>query len=125
MPMLLRSAVAVASAALLMAVCAVPSSSSSLSSSSASSSRGADIPPPALLRCGGSGDPSTDSNDVLDLFGFVRAVCCDQLGEKLSQHMPNLLMPDTCTTAGGLFFLLRAARTRRRALCALRAAACF
>lgn len=102
-PMLLRSAVAVASAALvvvtLLPVGAVPS----VSGSGSSSGRGENIPPPAL-RCGGNGDPSTDSSDVLDLYGFIRAVCCDQLGEKLSQNMPNLLMPDTCTTAGGLFF---------------------
>ena len=67
---------------------------------------------PHALRCGGSGDVATDTNDVVSLFQFISTVCCDQLGEDAltveghpvlpGTNVPtaNLRAPGTCNTAG-------------------------
>lgn len=52
------------------------------------------------LRCGGSGDVATDSNDVISLISFATTVCCDQQGESLSTSSGNLKVPSTCKTPG-------------------------
>jgi hypothetical protein len=55
-------------------------------------------PVSAALRCGGRNDVAADSSDVVKLFGFVRTVCVDQLGE--SQFGGGRYLPGTCNTPG-------------------------
>jgi|EP01046_Picozoa_sp_COSAG06_P014839 hypothetical protein len=88
LPMLLRS-FAAAAVLLALPVAAVPTTTAAAAPSPPSA--------PAALRCGGSGDVTADSSDVIALFELAKTVCCDQLGET---HSPNLNLPGTCKTPG-------------------------
>jgi hypothetical protein len=52
---------------------------------------------PSPLDCGTGGDPGADSMQIVGLFNFVKAVCCDQLGEDCYS---GGMLPDSCAEPG-------------------------
>ena len=52
---------------------------------------------PSPLDCGSTGEPGADSMQIVGLFSFLKAVCCDQLGEDCYS---GGALPDSCATGG-------------------------
>ena len=52
---------------------------------------------PSPLDCGTTGDPGTDSVQLVSLFAFVKTVCCEQLGEDCYS---GAALPDSCSGGG-------------------------